>query len=118
MVSGVKHDQGKAPISLIARSALEEEAQVMAFGAKKYGRDNWRQGLAWSRCVDASLRHIIAFADGEDKDPETGLSHLAHARCCLAFLTEYASSHPDLDDRHGKKTGKHISRKRTSLPAA
>lgn len=111
-MSGVKHDQGKAPISLIARSALEKEAAVMAFGASKYGRDNWRSGIAWSRCLDAALRHIIAFVDGEENDPETGICHLAHARCNLAFLIEYQKTHPELDDRHGSKTGKHVSRKR------
>lgn len=98
-----KFDAGKAPISLISRRAIEEEAKVMAFGLKKYGAHNWRKGMEWSRCIDAGLRHLLAFADGEDLDPETGLSHLAHARCCLAFLLDYEKSHPKMDDRHGKK---------------
>lgn len=58
----------------------------MAFGADKYGRNNWRKGLHYSRLIDAAMRHILAFADGEDSDPETGLSHAAHARCCLGML--------------------------------
>ena len=83
-----------------------EEALVMGFGEKKYGRDNWRQGMAWSRLIDAALRHIHAFNDGEDFDRETGYHHLAHARCCLAFLIEYYTTHPEKDDRHGSQAGK------------
>ncbi len=102
MQSGVKYDEGKPPLGLIPRSALIEEARVMAFGANKYSKDNWRGGLSWSRLVNAALRHITSYNDGEDNDEETGLSHLAHARCCLAFLIEYSVTHPELDDRHAK----------------
>lgn len=94
-----KFDGGKPPLSLISRTALEEEAKVMAYGVGKYGTHNWRQGMDFSRLMDAALRHIYAFADGEDKDKETGLSHLAHARCCLAFLIEYEGKKLGKDDR-------------------
>lgn len=116
-MSAVKHDGGKPMISLVNRRAIEEEARVMMFGLQKYGRDNWRGGMAFSRCIDAGLRHLHAFADGEDLDEETGLSHLAHARCCLAFLLEYLHTHPELDDRYGKqKTGNSVHRKRAQPP--
>jgi hypothetical protein len=95
----VKFDAGKPPLGLISRTALEEEAKVLAFGAKKYGRENWRAGMDFTRLVDAALRHVYAFADGEDLDKETGLSHLAHARCCLAFLVEYQGKSVGTDDR-------------------
>jgi len=95
-----KFDTGKPPLSLISRTALEEEAKVMAYGVAKYGTHNWRQGMDFSRLVDTGLRHLYAFADGEDKDPETGLSHLAHARCCLAFLLEYEGRKVGTDDRY------------------
>lgn len=98
-VQAVKFDLGKPPLGLISRRALEEEALVMAYGAGKYGRDNWRQGMDFSRLVDAALRHLYAFADGEDKDKETGLSHLAHVRCCMAFLLEYEGVKIGKDDR-------------------
>lgn len=97
--AGVKFDAGKPPLSLIPKSALDQEALVLGFGAAKYGRNNWRKGIAWSRLIDATLRHITAFNEGEDFDPETGLSHLAHARCGLAFLIEYSETHKELDDR-------------------
>lgn len=94
-----KFDAGKPPLGLISRTALEEEAKVLAFGAQKYGTHNWRAGMDFSRLVDAALRHVYAFADGEDCDKETGLSHLAHARCCLAFLLEYEGKRLGTDDR-------------------
>ena len=84
--SGIKDDSKKPQISLIPRVALEAEARVLAFGNAKYGKGNWRLGLDYSRLIDASLRHILAYADGENGDPETGESHLAHARCCLGML--------------------------------
>ena len=99
----LKLDKGKEPLSLVVRSALLEEADVMGHGVTKYGRDNWRLGMKWSRLTDAALRHITAFNEGEDLDPETGLHHLAHARCCLAFLIEYSTTHPTLDDRYIKE---------------
>lgn len=98
--SGVKFDTGKPRLGLIPRSALEAEATVLGFGADKYGVYNWRKGMDWMRLVDAALRHIYAFADGETFDPESGEHHLAHARCCLGFLIEYERSHPEGDNRH------------------
>jgi hypothetical protein len=96
----VKADTGKVPMSLLPRSALTAEAAVLAFGAKKYAAHNWRKGMVWSRLLDAALRHLTAFADGEDVDPETGLSHLAHLRCCAGFLIEYQEKGLGQDDRH------------------
>jgi hypothetical protein len=97
--TGRKNDTGKARIGLISDFALWQEARVMTFGAQKYAAHNWRGGISWSRLIDACLRHIHAFNSGEDMDPETGLSHLAHARCCLGFLLEYTQTHKELDDR-------------------
>lgn len=102
MSEGIKHDSGKPPISLIPREALEEEAKVFAFGASKYGRDNYKFGMDWTRCIDAALRHIVAFADNEDLDPESRLSHLAHAKCCLSMLLFYAANNRGNDNRYKK----------------
>lgn len=99
---GRKDDADKLPLGLIPRSAQEAEAAVLAFGAEKYDRHNWRKGMAWSRLVDAALRHIAAWNDGEDYDAESGISHLAHARCCLGFLIEYQERRIGGDDRYKK----------------
>jgi hypothetical protein len=86
-------------MNLLSREALEQTAMVMAFGKEKYAAHNWRKGFAWSRPLSAAMRHLMAFNDGEDKDPESGLSHLAHAACCIMFLLEFEKTHKDLDDR-------------------
>ena len=101
-MSARKDDAGKPPLSLIPRSALLAEARVMAKGAVKYGAHNWRQGMSWSRLLDAAMRHLTAYADGQDIDDGeggSGESHLANARCCLAFLIEYAEQGLGEDDR-------------------
>jgi hypothetical protein len=96
---GTKHDNGKPPMELLARGWLEGVADVLAFGANKYGRWNWAKGLAQSRLIGAALRHIHAFNSGEDLDKESGLSHLYHASCCLMMASEMMRTRPDLDDR-------------------
>lgn len=97
--AAVKFDGGKPRLSLLSRHALEETSRALDFGAKKYSAHNWRKGFAWSRNLDAALRHIHAFQEGEDKDPESGISHLAHAMCNIMFLLEFEKTHPELDDR-------------------
>jgi len=99
-VGGLKCDGGKPPMGLLDRYALEQVARVLLHGAEKYSRYNWRGGLALSRLYDAALRHIFAFIDGEDLDPETKLSHIAHSICCLMFLLRTQRDRPDLDDRY------------------
>lgn len=98
--SGVKHDQDKADMSLLSNVALLKVAQVMNFGKKKYSAHNWRGGFVWSRPLAAAARHLFAYIGGEDKDPETGISHLAHACCCLFFVLEFEETHKELDDRY------------------
>lgn len=88
----MKYDSEKLRYSLIPSAVLAEEAKVMTFGAKKYTADNWRKCDDLSRYVDAMYRHVEAWRMGEKLDPESGAHHLAHARCCLAFLMELDDS--------------------------
>lgn len=100
MKSAVKHDQGKADLSYITLELVEEVAHVRAFGAKKYARDNWKKGFLVSRSCAAALRHIFQFLSGETVDSESGLSHLAHAVCCLEHAIYDMKHHPANDDRY------------------
>jgi hypothetical protein len=100
---GHKDDLDKAPLSWLSGYAALDMAGVLAFGGRKYDRHNWRAGIAWSRVLDAALRHLTAWNGGQDRDDESGLPHLAHAACCIMFLQEYAQSHPELDDRYKPK---------------
>lgn len=99
-VEAIKYDGKKPDLSLLSPIAMVKVAQVMTFGRQKYGADNWRKGLQWTRYLAASLRHIFAYLGGEDKDPETGISHLAHAVCDLMFLLEFEETHRECDDRY------------------
>lgn len=63
------------------------------------GQWNWAKGFTWSRLIGAALRHLFAFARGEDRDPESGLSHLAHAGCCILFLITHERCKLGTDDR-------------------
>lgn len=84
---------------LLPFGALEGVAAVLDHGATKYGAHNWKRGADWSRYYAALCRHLFAWWGGEDCDPETGASHLAHAGCCLLFLLEYERRGWGCDDR-------------------
>lgn len=74
--------------ALIPVEALAEVARVYGYGAKKYEPNNWRKGYSWSLSYSALQRHLNAFWSGEERDPESGLPHLAHAVFhCLTLLT-------------------------------
>jgi len=97
---GVKDDSEKNRLDLLSSRWIEGVGHVLTFGAKKYEAHNWRKGIKFSRLLGACFRHLFAFLRGEDKDPETGLSHLLHASCCLMFLFELSETKPELDDRY------------------
>jgi hypothetical protein len=86
---GKKFDTDKLPYDLLPGDAIEEIVKVLQFGAVKYGERNWEKGMRWNRPFAALMRHMWAWWKGEEKDPETGLSHLAHAGCCILFLLSY-----------------------------
>lgn len=96
---GVKADEGKIPYELLAPEYLEATAIVLQFGANKYGSRNWELGMAWSRPFGALMRHMWAWWRGEKADPETGMSHLWHAACCIMFLITYEERQIGNDDR-------------------
>lgn len=82
---------------------LSQVVDVLAFGARKYAPRGWEKGIEYSRCFSAAIRHIYAwYIEGERNDPETGLSHLAHAACEILFLVAFEErGRTDLDDRPG-----------------
>lgn len=93
--------KGRKPerYDLLPFAALDEVARVYGMGAEKYEDWNWAKGYAWSLSLGAMQRHISAWAQGEDTDPESGYSHLAHAAFhCFGLIT---FQHHDLgtDDR-------------------
>lgn len=98
--TAIKEDGDKNRLELLPVGPLQDIAEILTFGAKKYADHNWRNGFKWSRLIGACLRHLFAWAGGQDKDPETGKSHLAHAGCCILFLLEHEKRGLGEDDRY------------------
>lgn len=96
--AATKHDAEKVRMDLLDPAAIEKLAEVLTFGARKYEQHNWRRGISKSRLLAAALRHLFSYMRGEDNDPESGLSHVAHAMCCCMFLLGL-EKRTDLDDR-------------------
>lgn len=87
--TGKKFDADKTQYHLMPLHALEQVNRVLMHGANKYGENNWQQVEGWQhRYYNAALRHLFAHRQGEKTDPETNISHLAHAICSLMFLIE------------------------------
>lgn len=102
-MEGRKFDQGKLPYHLLPPDAIEEILKVLDYGQQKYSARNWEKGMLWSRPFAALMRHMWAWWQGEDKDAETGCSHLAHAGCCILFLLAYEKRQAGWDDRPHKE---------------
>lgn len=85
-----KFDTDKLRYDLVPPSAIKALAEVLSFGAAKYGDNNWRDMPKdqLHRTVGAMMRHFEAYRAGELIDPESGLPHLAHCMTNLAFLIE------------------------------
>lgn len=98
---GTKHDDQKARFDLLPAGPLAQIANVLTYGAGKYTDRNWEKGIRWGRVFASTMRHLWAFWRGEALDKESGLSHLAHAACCVLFLMEYCETRRELDDRAG-----------------
>ena len=99
---GRRYNSGKVRYDLIPPDALAQLAKVYTIGAEKYDDRNWEKGFPWMECYGSLMRHIQAWAQGEDLDvgpngefgPDhenfkwTGLPHMALAAWnCMALLT-------------------------------
>lgn len=94
---GAKADRGKLDYTLVPPAMEEAVCEIMMFGAQKYSRDGWRYVEdAPMRYLAALERHVKAFKAGEDNDPESGLHHLKHAACNIAFLLHFLSDGADI----------------------
>lgn len=91
----------KTPLGLIPSYAMEQTALVHKLGSEKYGPYNWRKtGVCASTYVNAILRHLNAWRDGETVDPESDISHLAHVACSCNILLDAGFCGTLQDDRN------------------
>ena len=111
----MKYDQNKTPIALVPPECIISIANVLGYGAKKYGPDNWRSDLnntSYSRTYSSIQRHLHQFWAGEDNDQESGLSHLAHAATQIMILMIQHQDGVDIDDRWKTKNANNENSKR------
>lgn len=95
----MKADAGRPQLSLVPIESLELCAAALEYGTRKYSRNNYRKGLEWNRLLDATLRHVNAFAAGDENDNESGVNHIGHALACLSMLAYNMKHNTDGDDR-------------------
>ncbi len=90
----------KAPFSTVPAPVIAELGLAMLEGALKYGRHNYRViGVRTSVYYDACRRHLDAFWEGQDIDPESGLPHVIKAMACLAIMRDAQYQGKLTDDR-------------------
>jgi len=90
----------KISLTKIPSTALLHEAQAMMNGADKYGSYNWRaKSVLASIYVDAALRHLLSWFEGQEVAEDSGVHHLGHARACLGILLDALETGNLVDDR-------------------
>ena len=84
-----KADAGKLQLTLVPRQIIRCIAVIRMYGNRKYhDPENWKQ-VSKERYRDAAFRHFLAYLDDpRGRDAESGLPHLWHLACNIAFLCE------------------------------
>jgi hypothetical protein len=89
---GCKDDKGKPRLELVEPDFLTGLAEVLTYGADKYGKGNWKKGFDQGRLYGALLRHANAYWSGETYDPDTGLHHMLHVAVNAMFIHYYTNN--------------------------
>lgn len=90
----------KVPLHAIPVRPLLEVGLAMLEGGRKYGTHNYRAvGVRMSTYYDAVMRHMMAWWEGEDNDPDSGVSHLVKAIACLFVVRDSMHMENCIDDR-------------------
>ena len=90
----------KVPMHHVSCQVLMELGLAMFEGARKYGSHNYRAvGVRASVYYDAVIRHLMAWWEGEDIDPDSGMHHLVKAMACLGVIRDSMIMKKYVDDR-------------------
>lgn len=85
----IKADKGKLRLTLVPRQIIRAIARIRMYGVEKYGDDECWSAVEIERYRDAAFRHFLAYLDDpKGVDEESGLPHLWHLACNVAFLCE------------------------------
>lgn len=103
--------QLKVPtMSVLPPASIIYEAAALRHGAyfaprrdreePGYGPYNWRdQPIEAMIYVDATMRHLMSYVDGQDLDPDSLVHHLGHAKAALGILIDAIENRTVIDDR-------------------
>jgi hypothetical protein len=95
----------KISVTKIPPSAILEMARAMENGATKYGPQNYRDTYVRTTIyLDAAIRHIFSYFDGEENAEDSGCTHLGHAMASLGIIIDAAECGTLIDDRPTKGT--------------
>ena len=97
---GIRKNEGKLRWGLLPFHAFTEVVEVLEFGMRKYAKDNWKL-LDAETAAESFLRHMVKWQMGEEFDPESGLSHLAHMMCngmFMLYFREMERGKPDPEE--------------------
>lgn len=88
--SNHKYDTGKPRLDLVPPGIIEAVGIIRTYGTEKYGDpDGWKEVEA-NRYVSAMMRHMVEYLrDKNSVDKESGLPHMWHIACNVAFLIEF-----------------------------
>jgi hypothetical protein len=82
----MRFNEGKLQWGLVHFKSLHPMIHVLEFGAKKYAPNNWKKPMDKRAILESMQRHLAALLDGEDCDPESGISHMGHIQCNAMFF--------------------------------
>lgn len=96
----------KLPLHLFPVTAQAAGSLALLEGMLKYGRANWREaGVKASVYVAAADRHMKKWFEGQDLDPDSGMSHLWKALACIVILIDAQAAGKLVDDRNYRGDG-------------
>lgn len=98
--TGAQKGSKIARYDLIPAGPLWRLATLYGQGASlKYADRNWEKGYDLSLSFAALNRHLWAWWNGEDIDPEMGVSHLTCVAWHAFTLMQLVETHPEFDNR-------------------
>jgi len=97
---GKKFDGNKPDSTLIPVEFIIQVSKVLGFGAGKYGKHNFRDGLNYTRLLSSIKRHIDLEIAGVETDKDSGMPHWALAGSAIAMYAFMKTHRPELDDRY------------------
>jgi hypothetical protein len=90
----------KVNLHLVPPASTLYQALAMEDGARKYGPYNWRANKVIATIyVDAAMRHILSWLDGEENASDSGVPHLGNALACLGILVDAKETGNLVDNR-------------------